>query len=66
MYYKIPYYHRKRFKPVEKMEKETYFVSIRVIKAKNEKEALGKMLSEDFDESHELCDKILPIEIIKH
>ena len=43
------------------MEEKTRFVSIRVIEAKNEEEALEKVLSEDFDESHELCDKIIPL-----
>lgn len=37
---------------------KTYF-SIRVVSANSKEEALEKILSEEFNEDHPLCDKIL-------
>jgi len=44
---------------------ENYY-SIRVVKATSEKEAIEKIIYEDFDESNNICDKVLnKAELIK-
>ena len=42
-----------------------YYVSIRVVSASNYGEATRKVEEEIFEESHPLCDKILPLDTIK-
>lgn len=40
------------------MKKEIYF-SIRTVKAKNTEDAIEEVISGNFDESHDMCDKVL-------
>lgn len=40
-------------------QKEYTYYSIRVVTAKNKKEAIRKVQSEGFNENHPLCDSIL-------
>lgn len=43
---------------------KTYY-SIRVVRAKTEEKAIEKICNEQFNESHELCDRVMSEEEIK-
>lgn len=46
------------------MEAKLYY-SIRVVKAKSKKDAIDKIIHQDFDTSHELCDEVLTERALK-
>lgn len=45
--------------------KDKLYYSIRVVKAKSKKEAIDKILNQDFDMSHELCDEVITERTLK-
>ena len=48
-----------------KLERGPLWVSLRVVRANNEEEAEAAVIREEFEEDHDLCDKILPISQIQ-
>jgi len=46
------------------MKSKTYY-SIRVIKARTKKEAISKILTENFEEQHVLCDAVVTEKTLK-
>lgn len=44
------------------MPKEVTYYSVRTIKAETQDEAISKVEDGEFDESHELCDRVLTTE----
>ena len=46
-------------------KKDILYYSIRVVKAKSKKEAIEKVIAEDFETSDRLCDDVVPQSVLE-